>query len=78
MSWNSAFKQHLHHTPPMDPARWLTVMALSLLLAEGFILSVFPRQFKELLTEADPKMLQAAGLAETVVAVVLMAGIILL
>ncbi|HEX7379952.1 MAG TPA: hypothetical protein VF278_22705 [Pirellulales bacterium] len=53
-------------------------MALSLLLAEGFVLSVFPRQFKELLTEADPKMLQAAGLAETVVVVVLMAGIILL
>ncbi|HET6883459.1 MAG TPA: hypothetical protein VFI31_25130 [Pirellulales bacterium] len=62
----------------MEPARWLTVMALSLLLAEGFVLSVFPRQFKEFLTEADPKLLQAAGLAETVVAVVLMAGIIML
>lgn len=62
----------------MDPARWLTVMALSLLLAEGFVLSVFPRQFRELLIEVDPKMLQAAGLAETVVAVVLMAGILML
>lgn len=62
----------------MDAGRWLTVIALSLLLAEGFALSVFPRQFKELLTEADPRMLQAAGLAETVIAVVLMAGIIML
>jgi uncharacterized protein YjeT (DUF2065 family) len=62
----------------MDAARWLTVLALSLLLAEGFTLSVFPRQFKELLTEADPRLLQAAGLAETVVAIVLMAGIIML
>jgi uncharacterized protein YjeT (DUF2065 family) len=62
----------------MDAGRWLTIVALSLLLAEGFALSVFPRQFKELLTEADPRLLQAAGLAETVVAVVLMAGIIML
>ena len=62
----------------MDAARWLTVMALSLLLAEGFTLSVFPQQFKALLTEADPRLLQAAGLAETVVAVVLLAGIIML
>jgi hypothetical protein len=62
----------------MDASRWLTLMALSLLLAEGFALSVFPRQFKELLSEADPRWLQAAGLAETVVAVVLMAGIMML
>ena len=62
----------------MDAARWLTVMALSLLLAEGFTLSVFPQQFKNLLVEADPRLLQAAGLAETVVAVVLLAGILML
>ena len=62
----------------MDAARWLTVMALSLLLAEGFTLSVFPQQFKTLLVEADPRLLQAAGLAETVVAVVLLAGILML
>ncbi len=62
----------------MDASRWLTLMALSLLLAEGFALSVFPRQFKELLSEADPRWLQAAGLAETVFAVVLMAGIMML
>lgn len=62
----------------MDAGRWLTVIALSILLAEGFALSVFPRQFKELMTEADPRLLQAAGLAETVIAVVLMAGIIML
>jgi len=62
----------------MDATRWLTVMALSLLLAEGFALSVFPRQFKELMIDVDPRVLQIAGLAETVVAVVLMAGIIML
>lgn len=62
----------------MDATRWLTVMALSLLLAEGFALSMFPRQFKELMIEADPRLLQAAGLAETVVAMVLMGGILML
>ncbi|HQU41736.1 MAG: hypothetical protein B7Z73_04580 [Planctomycetia bacterium 21-64-5] len=61
----------------MDTARWLTLIALSILLAEGFALSVFPRQFKELLCEADPRLLQAAGLAETVVAAALMAGIMM-
>lgn len=61
----------------MDAARWLTLIALSLLLAEGFALSVFPRQFKELLTEADPRLLQAAGLAETVIAAALIAGIMM-
>ncbi|HVA47385.1 MAG TPA: hypothetical protein VNH11_13530 [Pirellulales bacterium] len=61
----------------MDTARWLTLIALSILLAEGFALSVFPRQFKELLSEADPRLLQAAGLAETVVAAALMAGIMM-
>ena len=72
------FDKQLHHTRSMDASRWLTVMALSFLLAEGFALSVFPRQFKELMTEADPKWLQAVGLIETVVVVVLMAGILLL
>lgn len=62
----------------MDAGRWLTIIALSILIAEGFALSVFPRQFKELMTEVDPRLLQAAGLAETVIAVVLMAGIIML
>lgn len=49
-------------------------MALTLFLAEGFALSVFPRQFRQLLIETDPRWLQVAGLAETAVAVALIAG----
>jgi hypothetical protein len=60
----------------MDIARWLTVTALTLFLAEGFALSVFPLQFKQFLTQADPRTLQALGLIETIVAVGLIAGIL--
>ena len=60
----------------MDPARWLTVVALTLFLAEGFALTVFPRQFREFLVEADPRALQLAGLIETVIAAGLITGII--
>jgi hypothetical protein len=62
----------------MDPARWITVIALTFFLAEGFTLSVFPRQFQELMQEVEPRTLQVAGLIETVVAVTLIAGILLL
>ena len=61
----------------MDPVRWIMVLALTLFLAEGFTLSVFPTQFREFLLEMDPRMLQAAGLAETIIAAGLMAGILL-
>jgi uncharacterized protein YjeT (DUF2065 family) len=61
----------------MDFPRVMTVLALTLLLAEGFALSVFPVQFKQMLTEANPRALQAIGLIETVVAVGLIAGILL-
>ena len=60
----------------MDFARWATLLALTLFLAEGFALSVFPNQFKQFLTETDPRALQALGLAETIVAVGLIAGIL--
>ncbi len=59
----------------MDGARWITVLALTILLVEGVTLSFFPRQFKELLTESDPRWLQVAGVAETLLAAALLAGI---
>jgi hypothetical protein len=62
----------------MDPARWITVIALTFFLAEGFTLSVFPRQFQQLLQDIDPRTLQIAGLIETVAAITLMGGILLL
>ncbi len=61
----------------MDPIRWITLIALTIFLAEGFTLSMFPTQFKEFLIEADPRLLQAVGLGETVLAAGLMAGLIL-
>lgn len=60
----------------MDGTRWVTILALTLLLAEGVALSFFPQQFKELLTEADPRWLQVAGVAETLIAAALIAGIL--
>jgi len=48
-----------------------------MLLAEGFVLSVFPVPFKRMLEESDPRWLQAAGLAETIIATALIAGILL-
>lgn len=61
----------------MEPARWITILALTLFLAEGFALTVFPRQFKALLVEADPKALQLLGLIETVIAAGLITGIVI-
>lgn len=60
----------------MDFTRWLMIAALCLFLAEGFALSVFPVQFRELVSQLEPRSLQAAGLIETVVAAALMAGVL--
>ena len=60
----------------VEPARAIMILALTLFLAEGFALSVFPNHVKEYLLEVDPRMLQLAGLAETLVAAGLMAGIL--
>ncbi|HEY5316227.1 MAG TPA: hypothetical protein VIK18_27105 [Pirellulales bacterium] len=53
------------------------VLALTLFLAEGLTLSLFPAQFREFLLQMDPRLLQAVGLAETILAAGLMAGILL-
>jgi len=60
----------------MDISRWLTIIALTLFLAEGFALTVFPRQFKAMLVESDPGALQMLGLIETVIAAALITGIL--
>ncbi|HVU86961.1 MAG TPA: hypothetical protein VHD36_06555 [Pirellulales bacterium] len=60
----------------MDAARWITLIALTLFLMEGFTLSVFPTQFKEFLVQTDPRTMQVMGLVETVIAVSLIAGIL--
>jgi uncharacterized protein YjeT (DUF2065 family) len=52
------------------------LVALSLFLAEGFALSVFPTQMKELVSQLEPRVLQAAGLCETVLAAALIAGVL--
>ena len=61
----------------MDPARWITLVALTLFLVEGFTLSVFPVQFQEMLKQLEPRTLQSIGLVEIVLAVGLIAGILL-
>lgn len=61
----------------MDAVRWIMVLALALFLAEGFALSVFPVQFRDLVSQLDARTLQAAGLMETVLAAALIVGVIL-
>lgn len=61
----------------VEPTKWITLAALGLLLAEGFVLSVFPNQFREMLLQSEPRWLQAAGLVETILAATLIAGIVL-
>lgn len=60
----------------MDPIRWIMLVALSLFLAEGFALSVFPGPIKELISQLEPRSLQTAGLVETVLAAALIAGVL--
>jgi uncharacterized protein YjeT (DUF2065 family) len=57
----------------MDLPQWITVTALSILLAEGCMLSLFPAQFRQMLNEVDPRWLQLAGLCEIVLAAGLLA-----
>jgi uncharacterized protein YjeT (DUF2065 family) len=61
----------------MDLLRWITLAALAMILIEGFCLSLFPEQVRQLLAEADPRSLQLAGLVETIVAVGLAAAVLL-
>lgn len=55
---------------------WISVLVLSMFLAEGFALAVFPTEMRALLTQSDPKLLQAAGLIESIVAVALLLVVI--
>lgn len=59
----------------MPIANWITITAVLFILLEGFVLSVFPEQFKQLLAQADSRSLQIAGVFETVIAVSLLGGL---
>jgi uncharacterized protein YjeT (DUF2065 family) len=59
----------------MPIAHWITLTAVSFILIEGFVLSIFPEQFKQLLSQADARSLQIAGALETLIAVSLFAGL---
>lgn len=60
----------------MDWVRWLTLTALTFFLLEGFVLSVFPQQFQQMLATAEPRTLQMLGIVETIVAIGLIAGLL--
>ena len=61
----------------MDPLRWITVAAVCIFFIEGFVLSVFPAQLRQILIESDPRSLQLAGWAETAVAIGLLAALLM-
>jgi hypothetical protein len=49
------------------------LIGASLFLLEGFMFSLFPEQVLAALRETEPRMLQIAGLIETIVAASLLA-----
>ncbi len=51
---------------------WITCFALSFIALEGLVFLLFPDLLKELIAEADPKMLMFAGLLESLVGAVLL------
>ena len=61
----------------MDPLRWITVAAVCIFFIEGFVLSVYPEQLRQILIESEPRSLQMAGWAETAVAVGLLAALLM-
>jgi uncharacterized protein YjeT (DUF2065 family) len=61
----------------MIELKYLALLLLTLLMVEGFVLSVFPRQFQQMVAEIDPRALQAGGLVETILALGLAAAVVL-
>jgi uncharacterized protein YjeT (DUF2065 family) len=59
----------------MGALRIVMIAAASLFLLEGFMFSMFPEQVLQALREAEPRMLQIAGLIESVVAASLLASL---
>lgn len=51
---------------------WVVAGALTLILAEGFALAVFPQQLKLVLQQLDVQAMRTAGLIETCIAVTLL------
>jgi hypothetical protein len=51
------------------------IIAATLFLIEGFMFSLFPEQVLAALREAEPRVLQIAGLVETIVAASLLASL---
>jgi uncharacterized protein YjeT (DUF2065 family) len=60
----------------VDTLQIIVCVALGVFLLEGFTLAVFPAQVQRLLTEADPRALQIAGLLESLLAVGLLAALL--
>ncbi len=60
----------------MQVVEWIALGTVSLWLAEGFLLAVFPAQIRQLLIEADPQVLHLAGVAEASLAAVLLAFVL--
>lgn len=55
---------------------WITASAVGMFLLEGFFLSVFPQQVREFFLQADVRTIKFAGLLETVLAIVMLVGLI--
>jgi hypothetical protein len=55
--------------------RIVMIIAATLFLIEGFMFSLFPEQVLAALREAEPRVLQIAGLVETIVAASLLASL---
>jgi hypothetical protein len=59
----------------MNAAHWVTLVVLTVLLAEGFAMAAFPEDFRRVLADMDPRALMWVGVAEVVIAALLMASL---
>ena len=56
--------------------RWAVIILVNLLLFEGMLLFLFPERVQAFLTHADPRVLQVAGMIESVIGAGLLATIL--
>lgn len=57
--------------------RWAVIVLVNVVLFEGMLLFLFPDRVQAVLTQADPRLLQLAGMLESIIGAALLALILL-
>lgn len=56
--------------------RWVVIVLVNVLLFEGMLLFLFSDRVQAFLTDADPRVLQVAGLIESIIGAALLASLL--